>query len=151
MKKTEYFLLGTFIIGIILKLLNINSNVLILSSLFISLFYCFFSFACFNQIELKKIFKKSSYINSTKGKIILSIISGFFLSIITFGIESKLLSFEIGVFGPDYFLLTGLKTCGLILLTSIILWLKQRSAFYKNLMIRMTIIELIGLIIYFTI
>ncbi len=60
MKRTELILAIIAIIGIILKILHLPgaTMLLTLSFTFLSILYYIFSFALFNNLELKNIFKK---------------------------------------------------------------------------------------------
>src|SRR5690554_4892641 len=100
MKKTEIIIGTLSIIALGLNLLLIPGGgvltVLTLSTL--STIYFYFSFALFNDIRFRKIFKKDSYENISRWRIIGAIGTGFALSATTAGLMCKFQSWP----GADF-------------------------------------------------
>jgi len=148
MRKIE-FILGTFsLIAITLKLLQVSGgdvlSMWVLSAL--SLFYYLISFAYFNDIKLRNIFKKESYKVTNAKKIIGAIGLGFALSATVIGCLYKLQFY----FGADTNLLIGLVTLLIILIIAIIFYFRNKTNFYVKIFKRIFIIGGLGLILYLT-
>ena len=134
MKRTEKVLLLIVFIGLILKYLHVpgSSAILILSPSSLSLFYMYFSFAFFNGIELKKVFKKQSYQGIGKMRIIGAIGTGVGLSVGAIGILFKLSTWP----GSYVQLLTSLLALALVVIVSFYKLNKSQSAVYLKILKR---------------
>ncbi len=148
MKKFELNVGICAIIGISLKLLRMpGGNIVLLVTLgTLALFYYGLSFAFFNKIELKNIFKKESYKTTNTNKIIGAIGLGWALSIVIIGFFHKLLFLA----GANLILLIGLIALGIILFISIIFYFRNKAAYYKRIFKRIAIYGGIGLMAYIT-
>jgi hypothetical protein len=137
MKKIELIVGLIAILGIVLKLLHIPGSgvltVLTLSTL--SMFYYVFSFALFNGIRLRDIFKKASYKDTNAKRIIGAIGLGFALSAITIGGLFKLQFWP----GATVQLMAGLVTTGLILLIAAIFYFRSKADYYTRVFKRIAI------------
>ena len=145
MKKAEIIIATLSFIAIGLNLLFIpGSSVLTtLSLLTLSMFYCYFSFALFNNIRLRNVFKKEAYKITTTSRIIGAVGTGFALSLAIVGILFKFQFWP----GADFNLLAGL--CGLMIITvfGLIKYSKNKSEFYKRIFKRIVLIGGLGLVL----
>ena len=148
MKKFELIVGLIAILGIVLKLLHIPGSgvltALTLSTL--SMFYYVFSFALFNGIRIRDIFKKASYKDTNAKRIIGAIGLGFALSAITIGGLFKLQFWP----GATIQLMAGLVTTGLILLIAVIFYFRSKADYYKGVFKRIAIYGGLGFILYIT-
>mgnify|MGYP006193907931 CR=1 FL=1 len=148
MKKFELIIGLIAILGIVLKLFHIPGSgvltVLTLSTL--SMFYYVFSFALFNDIRLRDIFKKASYKDTNAKRIIGAIGLGFALSTITIGGLFKLQFWP----GATVQLMAGLVMTGLILLIAAIYYFRSKADYYTRVLKRIAIYSGLGLILYLT-
>ena len=148
MKKIEFIVGLIAILGIILKIFHIpgNSILTVLVFLTLAMFYYVCSFALFNGIKLRDIFKKVSYKDTNAKRIIGAVGLGWAISLIIIGGLFKLEFLA----GADFQLLTGLVTIGLILLIAIIFYFRSKAAYYKRIFKRIAIYGGLGLILYLT-
>ena len=147
MKQTEKIVSFFIIILIIIELLFDYPYVLeliIFSSLLLSILYFFFSFLLLNNIRLRGIFKKESYATTNTLRIIGTIGAGIALSIIVNGIIFKFNNWPFG----DQNLMIGLILLFCIAVVSIIKFISTKTTFYRNLLIRIFIVGGIGLIFF---
>ena len=148
MKKFELIVGLIAIIGIALKLMNLpGSGILtVLALLTLSMFYFIFSFALFNDIRLRDIFKKVAYKDTNAKRIIGAIGLGFALSAIIIGGLFKLQFWP----GATVQLMTGLVSTGLILLIALIIYFRRKADYYLKIFKRIAIYGGLGLILYLT-
>ena len=148
MKRFELVMGVLAVLGIILMFLHISgsavSSVFILSIL--GLFYFIFSFALFNGIRLRDVFKSESYQDTNLLKIIGAILLGISISLVIFGIQFKLLFWQ----GANEQLLIGLLPIGLILIVAVIFYLRDKTEFYSRIFKRIAIYGGLGLLLYLT-
>ncbi|MCF6360538.1 MAG: hypothetical protein L3J29_07225 [Cyclobacteriaceae bacterium] len=142
MKKFEITLGLTILFFVILKFFNVvgATTVSALTMGIFSLFYLIFSFALFNNVQ--NIFSKSAYQGTNTKRIIGSIGLGWVLSTILFGILFKLQLYP----GAAVLLTIGLTEIGIILIVVLILYFKNKAVFYSDIIKRITIYGVIGLI-----
>lgn len=136
MKKTEIIITTLTVIFLLLKLtLNyfpgINVFTVLLLSL-LSLLYFHLGFAVFNNIRLRKIFKKESYKNISTLKIFGSIAAGLTLSIMIMGILFKVMHWP----GASVNLIFGFTGVLIISVICIIKYLKVKSSYYTKILSR---------------
>ena len=145
MKKTEIILGAIAIIALTIQLLNLPGGgiltVLTLST--VSTMYMFLSFALFNDIRLRKIFKKDSYKGISTTRILGAILTGLALSITTIGLLFKFQSWPWASF-PLRFGLFGLLI-GLIV--GLIKYQRTKSDYYTKIFKRIAIYGGLGLIL----
>ena len=150
MKKFERIVGIIAIFGIILKILNIPGSSILnsLALTMLSMLYYAFSFALFNGIRLRNIFKKAAYkeTNTNAKRIIGAIGLGWALSAIIIGGLFKLQSWP----GANVQLMSGLATLGLILLIATIFYFRNNAEYYKRIFKRSAIYGGLGLILYLT-
>lgn len=148
MKKFELIVGLIAILGIVLKLLHIPGSGLltVLTLLTLSMFYYAFSFALFNGIRLRDIFKKASYKDTSVKRIIGAVGLGFALSTIIIGVLFKLQFWP----GAMVQLMTGLVMTGLILLIATIFYFRSKADFYKRVFRRIAIYGIPGLMLLLT-
>ena len=147
--KTAEKICGLLIfVSLILKLALITggSILFVLSILVLSLIYYPFGFAFFNQVILRRIFKKESYKGISVLRIIGAIGVGMALSAICIGTLFKIQEWP----GANTNLKAGLISSILILIISIYKYLKFKALYYKRILIRLIIIGVFGLILLYT-
>jgi len=118
MKQLEKILILTTLLGIILKLLDIqySSLVLFISIVIISSIYFFLGFALFNNIRLRNIFKPDSFNSIKPIRVILTVGIGWGYSILSMGILFGILYYPM----KEVFLVTGLILTTIFLLIFLI-------------------------------
>ena len=137
-------LIAGAIIGFLLALFNLPYSSVIVTFLFmaLSLLYFYFGFALFNGIHLRQIFKTESYKGIGPWRIAVAIGAGIALSDLTVG-------FMLAI--NDYPMAGSFITFGLVL-TSIMLLLasvrnaKEKSQFYRNIILRCAIFIILGVV-----
>jgi len=147
MKKFELPLGIISIIAIAMRLLHLPGNglLVVLSLSILALFY-YLSFAFFNGIRLREIFKHASYNGTNAKRIIGAVGLGFALSGIITGALFKLCFWA----GGDFQLGTGLIAVGIILILAIFFYFRNKIDYYKRVFKRIAIIGGLGLILYIT-
>lgn len=147
MKKTERILALTTLIALIFKLLHwTGGEILLVISLSALSFLYYFSFALFNDIRFRDIFNKSSYTGISAKRIIGTIGLGFSLSLIMIGSLFKIQLWP----GANIQLANGLVLTGIIFLIAFIFYSRNKTAFYKNIFLRIAIIGGFGLLLFMT-
>lgn len=148
MKKTEKILGIIFLLALILKAFNIpgNSMLIGLSVLLLGGLYFYLGFALFNDIPIKKIFKKESYSNKSKWRIIGTIGIGMMLSTMMVGYLYKLLHYP----GSKGMLIIGLIGILIGLSIMVVKNIQGKNDFYKNMIVRTAIIGMFGLLLLVT-
>ncbi|PKP11536.1 MAG: hypothetical protein CVU09_01525 [Bacteroidetes bacterium HGW-Bacteroidetes-4] len=148
MKKLEKILGILFLVALVLKFnLIIGGNLLVyLSLVLLALIYYPLGFVFFNDIPLKKVFKKAAYKGLSGWRIIGTIFLGMAFSGICFGTLFKLVNW------PDATLnlTAGLGTLFIVFIIALIHFLKSKNDLYKGLFKRMAIIGGFGLIMALT-
>lgn len=148
MKKTEIIIGTLSIIALGLNLLLIPGGgvltVLTLSTL--STIYFYFSFALFNDIRFREIFKKDSYENISRWRIIGAIGTGFALSATTAGLMFKFQSWP----GADFNLGAGLVGLLIVTIIGLIKYSRNKSNYYTRIFKRAAIFGGLGLILMLT-
>jgi len=144
MKRTEIIFAILLIIGLAFKFLLIpfGGTITTLSAMSLSIFYYAFGFAYFNQIKLKTIFKKDSYNEISILRIIGSVATGFTLSSLLIGILFKLQNWPLA----NNSLIAGLFSSVPILIIVVIKFIRNRTQFYKRILLRILIFGVAGLL-----
>ena len=148
MKKTERICGLIAIIGLIFKLIHfpLGSILFTLSLSVLAILYCYLSFAYFNDIALKEVLKKESYKNITPLTLIGLIGFGSCTSCVVVGIL-----FYLQFWGSSFiYLNTGLFGLLIILITTIIKYVKTKSIFYVRIIKKTVIFGCIGFILTIT-
>jgi hypothetical protein len=148
MKKFEIIVCLILVLSLIGKSLGLPWMGIILGLSLLALlgFYNFLSFALFNRISFKGIFKESSYKYTSAFRIILAIITGWAFSILLIGILFKA---EFLPFAKNL-MFVGLTVSGLLFIVSLISFIRSRSDYFRQILIRIVIIGGIGLFLFFT-
>ncbi len=146
MKKAEILLGLLVLISLILNItLTLKSTALTVLSLgILSSFYAYLSFALFNEIELRKIFKKESYVKINTLRIIGAILTGLALSTTIVGLLFIVQSWP----GSSVNLGLGLFGLSISLIISILKYKKTKSSYYLNILKRIAIYGGLGLILF---
>mgnify|MGYP000284373108 CR=1 FL=1 len=146
MKKIEIILVGIFVFSILLFLNNIpfGSFVFAISMSALLFVYFYLSFAIFNDIKIRDIFKRKSYENLKALRIIIAILIGFAFSEIIVGVWFKLYLL------PQYFtfLNIGLIIVFLLAIFCLFKYIKEKNSFFKKALIRIIVIGGIGFCIH---
>ena len=148
MKKVEKILAALALIGLVMKFLLIPGHglLLVFPLCFLSIIYFFLGFALFNDIPLRKMFKKESYQAISSAKLIGTIGLGFSFSELTFGMLFKIQNYP----GSTTQLIGGLFFTIIILIIALVQYGKNKAAFYKSIFFRISIIGSLGLITLLT-
>ena len=148
MKRFELIVGIIAIFGILLQIRNMPGFGALagLALMALSIFYYLFSFAFFNDIRLRNIFKKISYKDTNAKRIIGAIGVGWGISLIILGGLSKLQLWAVA----DMYLLTGFVYIGLILIIATIFYFRNKADYYKKIFRRIIIYCGLGLILYLT-
>jgi hypothetical protein len=148
MKKTEKILGLIFLLAILLKVFNIpgNSMLIGISLIFLAIMYYPLGFIIFNRIPIKGIFKRDSYKGLTGWRILGTVFLGMGLSVLIIGILFKLLHYP----SAKTNMIAGLIATLIALIIAIIKFIKTKSEFYKELLIRITIIVGFGTLMILT-
>lgn len=136
------------ILAIILNLSNVPYGGVLtaLTLTILSLIYLFFGVVLLNEIRLKEILKKDSYKNLSGLRIFGTILVGMSFSFITMGFMFKLQGYPYA-----YIILeNGLISIAIAFIVGLFKFLKSKSRFYTNILIRITIIGLFGLAVLYT-
>lgn len=138
MKRIELILIALSGLVLILNFLKIPGSDFSLGLIFslISIFYLYFGFAFFNNVRLRKIFKKASYQGISSGRILGGIATGIFLSIGIIAIMFKVFSFP----GAMIQLALGLLGLGIITLIALIKFGASKEEYYSKILKRTLII-----------
>lgn len=138
MKKTEIIIGAIAILALVLNLLMVPlTGVLTVVSLsLLSVFYMYFSFAFFNGIRLRHIFKKSAYEGITTMRILGSILMGFALSVTTMGILFKFQDWPLSHIN----LIIGLLGLTIALIVGAIKYSRTKSEYYTTLFKRIAVV-----------
>jgi hypothetical protein len=148
MKKGEIIIATLYIIALVLNLLLIPGGVVLtvltLSTLStLSVLYMYLSFALFNGIRLRKIFKKDSYKGISAMRIVGAVGTGLALSMTTIGLLFKIQSWP----GASFILGTGLVGLLIVTIIGTIKYLKNKSEFYTRIFKRIAVFGALGLIL----
>lgn len=119
--------------------------IFIMSITGLCLFYTYFSFAYFNNIPFRKIFKRNSYRNVSKLKIIGTIGLGFGLGITILGILWSLMYWPFN----NYYSL-GIPILMIIGLISLIKFSATKSETYLSILKRIIVVGGLGILIWLT-
>ena len=145
MKKAEIIIATLSIIALGLNLLLIPGGgvltVLTLSTL--SMIYFYLGFALFNDIKLRRIFKKDSYKEISSLRILGAVGAGFALSMTTIGFMFKFQSWQ----GADFNLGAGLVGLLIVTIIGAIKYSKNKSNYYIRIFKRTAILGGLGLIL----
>lgn len=140
MRLTEIILITIVIISLVFKLffLPLGEILLSISTYLIVFFYGLFGFLYFNDIRLNNI----SFKSTSSGKVIGAIGLGFAHLFIIGGIVLKVKSLP----GNEPLLFMGLLSSIVIFIISFIKYKKNQLKFYKNVIIRTFVLNILGLI-----
>jgi len=147
MKKFEKIIGFVLLIGLTFKFLLISggSFFLAISLMFLAFLYFFLGFALFNQIPLKKIFKKESFTGINTIKVILAIGFGIGLSNTCVGILYKIQHWT----GARILIISGITVIIIILLIGLISINKTKGPFIRGIIKRSIIIGGFGFLLLF--
>jgi len=148
MRRTELIFATLSIIALGLDLLLIPGGgvltVLTLSTL--SMIYFYLGFALFNDIRLRKIFKKDSYKEISSLRILGAVGAGLALSMTTIGLMFKFQSWP----GADFNLGAGLLGLLIVTIIGLTKYSKNKSDYYPRIFKRAAIFGGLGLLLFLT-
>jgi hypothetical protein len=148
MKTLEKIIGIAFVISLILRFNLIPGNG-ILTVFPLTILACIYNplgFAFFNNIKLRKVFRKESYKGISTLRIIGAICAGIALSAICTGTLFRLQHYP----GGEINLLSGLICTLIVLIIALIKFYKNKSEFYSRIFKRIAIIGGFGLILAIT-
>ena len=149
MKQAEKIVGIAIILLMVLRLcftFPFAASIIALLMLVLSLLYLFLSFGLLNMIRLKNLFKKESYKGISNLRMNGSIVTGFVFSLI---VIASLYKFQRWPYG-NYLLYVGLICLVPIIAVVIFKYYKQKSSFYKSLLVRLSIISFVGTLLFVT-
>ena len=137
MKKAELIIGTIALLSLVLILLMVPlAGVLtILSLSLLSVFYFYFSFALFNGIRLRNIFKKSAYEGVTALRVLGAALMGFVLSVTIMGILFKVQDWP----SSHGLLIAGLLGLTIVLIVGGIRYFKTKSGYYTAIFKRIAV------------
>lgn len=140
MKKIEIILGIIFLSGVILQLLLIPGGAFLstISGLALSSIYFYLGIFIFLDIKFKKWFKRESYKDKSSQKIFGAVVTGTALSTVTIGILFMYQSLP----GSEIMILVGGLPLVVILVVSLIKFIKTKSKYYSGIIIRISIVAL---------
>lgn len=137
MKKTELIIGAIALIALVLNLLMVPFSGLltVLSLSLLSMIYMYFSFALFNGIRLRTIFKKSARQGVSNTRIFGSVLTGFALAMTTVGILFKIQDWPFGFLN----LLIGLAGLAIALIVGAIGYSRTKSPYFTKIFKRIAV------------
>ncbi len=137
MKRIEIISGSLAVLGILFYVLNYSfgAMITIISLLTLSGLYFYFGFALFNDIQFREILKKDSYKDISTMRIFGGIGTGIAFSIILIGILFKILRWP---FANQNLLIGGIMIF-IILILSMIRFLKHKNGLYREIFLRFLI------------
>ena len=148
MKLAEKIIIVLALVGTLFKLFLVSGGglIVVVSYTALSTLYFYFGFALFNNIRLRHVFKKESYVGVSSGRIIGGIAMGISFSICLIGMLFKVQYWP----GEGVMLMAGMFTGVLVLIPSIFKFLKNREEYYKKALVRGSVLVGISTILFLT-
>lgn len=145
MKKAELILGAITLIALVLNLfLTPYSGVLtVLSLSALSAMYMYFSFALFNGVRLRHIFKKASYKEIPAMRIVGAVLTGFALAATIMGLLFKIQYWP----GANVNLAVGVIGLAIVLIVGAIKYSMTKSKYYTGIFKRIAVYGGLGLIL----
>jgi hypothetical protein len=147
MKLTEKILAALVLASLFMKFSLVPSGS-VFFVVFISALMCLYFYSCFlllNNIRLRKIFKREAYAGISALRITGAVCTGFSLATLLTGIEFKIMNWP----GGNMYIVLGAVPGLIIALTALMKYMRSRDVFYKNILIRLTIILVCGTVLFF--
>lgn len=145
MKKAEIVLGASALIALAFNLLFIPGGnvltVLLLSSL--AVLYMYLSFALFNDISLKAIFKRESYKGKSIKRIVGAVLSGLALAVTIIGILFKVQAWP----GASVMVGFGTAALSISLVVGVLRYARSKSGYYTRIFKRIAIYGGLGFIL----
>jgi hypothetical protein len=148
MKKAEIILA---ILAILALIFNLNlvpgaSALTVLSLSALAVLYMYFSFALFNDVRLRNIFKKGTFSEINKMRIFGAAGAGIALAITIIGIMFKVQLWP----GAELQLRMGLLALAIVTAIGLFKYLKEKSSFYLRVFKRAAVVGGLGLTLMFS-
>ncbi len=143
MKTAEKVLVGIITIGFVLKLLHVpgGSVALILSLSLLSLFYFAASYFLYNPTNIL-IVDGISYKKTDTMKVLLAVLTGMSMPVALIGLLFRLMHWP----GAAVMLFVGVVTIAPIAIANLILFLKRKDDFFRQVAIRTVIVAILSAI-----
>lgn len=148
MKRTELILSLVAFAGVLLKLIIIPGGALftVLGLSGLSILYFYLSFAIFNRIPLRQVFKKQSYSGISAKHLLGSTGTGLALSLLLMGILFKLQFWP----GANTNIAIGLFWSLCILVVSLVKLSGSHAVYYRMICRRVSVLSLVGIALWLT-
>lgn len=132
------------VVGLLMTLFDIPLNSLIVTLFFLtlSLVYFYLGFALFNGIRFRNIFKSESYKGLGTWRIAVAIGTGIALSDLTVGFMFQILEYPMA----RSLLTFGLVLTAIMLLLAAIRNAREKDRFYRNIILRCAVFIIIGVV-----
>lgn len=145
MKKIEFALISMCVLSFIFRLFNNHIGSIVLTFFFLALiaFYLFLSFAYFNDVTFKGLFKKSSYKGIKRIRIFSGILAGFMLALFNYSIFAILERIP-GGFVTIYLFSIPMTALIIVFLIKAI----KKSSFHSKAIFRLIPVFIISLFIF---
>ena len=145
MKYIERVLIIVTIILLMAKVLFRDVEILLFMILSLLIFYyCCFGFFLLNNLTFRHIFRKSTYFEISKLRIVSSISASIFLSILVLCILFLLIDGEANLFLSAF----GLLSTAAVIIVSLINYQIQKNHFYLDIVFKFAHWGVLGLIIH---
>jgi len=144
MKKLEIILIIGAAIGILMMFLNVPLNSLVVSVCFLmlSVLYFYLGFALFNGIHLRKMFNPESYKGLGTWRILLAIGTGVALSELTIGIMFTIRNYPMA----KSLITFGIVLAAIVMIMAVAKNASEKNPFYGNIILRCLIFIVIAVI-----
>ena len=145
MKKLEIILgvIAIITFGLYLFLVPGSAMIMLLSLTTLSIIYFYLSFALFNGVKGRSIFKKSSYVDLKTMRIVGSILTGIALAMTITGISFMIFKWP----GARVNLQIGIIALSMVIIIYSIKYLRDKEAFYFSILKRTIAFGIVGIIL----
>lgn len=144
MKKVEQILVIISILSFFMSLLlDRGAMIVVLLLLSLASIYFYLSFALFNDIRFRRIFKSDSYKDVSGTRILGTIILGIFLSLTIIGLIFKFMNLT----GAAFNLYGGLAGLLIATIVTAIFYLKSKSGYFLKILTRTLLFGVLGLVL----
>ena len=133
----ERIVLGLFVLGAVCEVLHIPGPILTVSMLLLMFYYVFFSFTFLNNVKFKEMFKRKSYLEISKQRILGTIVIGVGIGVLIIGLLFNILIIP----GPIRHIGVVYLSICLFLFTVLV---KDKTDLYRKVIVRITIPLFLG-------
>ncbi len=145
MKKTEPILALISLLAVLMRIFHIPGAdaLLVICITGLTFIYFYVGFALFNGIHVTKIFKKDSYREVERKRILGGVVTGMVLSISLMGIMFKLLVFP----GAQLMLIQGITGIAIVMIIALIRFYTGKDQYYKRILKRIVVVGFFNVIL----